>query len=56
MVGEILESINIVAFVGEPWAPTGVSSKRITVYYYTVRIDERVTLHDVTEEFLEQIN
>jgi len=56
MVGEILESINIVAFVGEPWAPTGVSSKRITVYHYTVRIDERVTLHDVTEEFLEQIN
>ncbi len=56
MVGEVLDSINVVAFIGEPWAPTGSSSKRITVYHYTVRIDERVTLHNVTEEFLEQIN
>jgi hypothetical protein len=56
MVGEILDSENIVAFISEPWAPTGGSGKRITIYYYTVRIDERVTLHNVTEDFLEQIN
>jgi hypothetical protein len=55
MTGEIIESTNIVAFIVEPWAKPGGTGERVTVYYYTVKIDEETTLNDVLEDCLEII-
>jgi hypothetical protein len=54
MTGEIIESANIVAFV----RPINLmnSGERITVYHYTVKINEQTILHDVLEECLEISN
>ncbi len=50
MVGEIIESTNIVAFIREPWANLKDSGERITIYHYTVKINDQTILHDVLEE------
>lgn len=55
MSGEIIESTNIVAFIGEPWANLKESGERFTIYHYSVRINDQVTLHDVLEDCLEKI-
>ena len=55
MSGEIIESANIVAFIREPWSNLKESSARITIYHYTIRINEQVTLYDVIEDCLEKI-
>jgi hypothetical protein len=54
MVGEVIESANIVAFV----RPINLmnSGERITVHHYTVKINEQTILHDVLEECLEISN
>ncbi len=53
MEGEILDAVNIVAFIRDPWAQIGGTDKRISIYHYTVKINEQVTLFDVTEDCLE---
>ena len=53
MVGEIIESTNIVAFIVEPWANLEGTGGRVTVYHYKVRINSEITLPDVMEECLE---
>ncbi len=53
MVGEILDSISVVAFLSDPWAQTAISDKRIFIYQYTVRISDEIVLHDVSEDYLE---
>ncbi len=53
MTGEILESVNIVAFLTDPWDKIRGTGERITIYHYTVRINEQITLHDVAEDCLE---
>jgi hypothetical protein len=51
-MGEIVESMNIVAFTaGSP--SSGISGERITIYYYTVRINADITLYEVPEDYLE---
>ncbi len=52
LIGEVVESVSAVAFAGDPREPRLVSDERITVYHYTVRIDDEVTLEDVFEEYL----
>lgn len=52
-VGEILDSINIVAFITDPWAKIGGTDKRISIYHYSIRIDDQIILHDVSEDCLE---
>jgi hypothetical protein len=56
MMGEILNSINIVAFISDPWAKIGGTEKRISIYHYTVRISDQITLYDVTEDCLEGLS
>jgi hypothetical protein len=56
MAGEIIESISIVGFIREPWSNLQDPDERITIYHYTVRIDDHVTLHDVLEDCLEMID
>ena len=56
MTGEILDSINIVGFISEPWAKIGGTGKRISIYHYTIKIDDQIILHDVSEDFLEIMN
>lgn len=56
VTGEIIESTDIVAFIGSSEAHLKKSGDHITVYHYTVKINEQVTLHDVVEESLEIIN
>ncbi len=53
MTGEILDSVNIVAFIRDPWAQIEGTDKRITIYHYTVRINEQITLYDVSEDCIE---
>jgi hypothetical protein len=53
MTGEVIESTNIVAFIGSPWSTMKGPGERITVYHYTVKISEKIVLHDVLEESLE---
>jgi hypothetical protein len=55
MVGEILDETNIVAFLTSPWTNIAVRGEQITIYHYTVRINDQVTLFDVTEDYLEII-
>lgn len=55
MIGEIIDSTNIVAFIGEPSWKLKDSGERITIYHYTVRINDQITLHDVLEDCLEII-
>ena len=54
MSGEVIESINIVGFMIEPWANLKDQDEQVTIYHYTVRINDEVTLHDVLEECLEK--
>jgi hypothetical protein len=54
MVGEILDSIDVVAFLSAPRGRTG-GDWQVTIYNYKVKINERVTLSDVTEDYLEII-
>ena len=54
MSGEIIESTNVVAFIREPWANPEDSTQTVTVYHYTVRINDEITLRDVLEEYLEK--
>ncbi len=53
MSGEIIESTSIVAFVGGLRSNTQSSSERVTVYQYTVKIDDQIILHDILEDCLE---
>ena len=55
MVGEIIESTNIVAFIEEPWSNLKDSHERVTIYHYTVKINDEIILHDVLENCLERI-
>ena len=55
MIGEVLEATNIVAFRSQPWLNIEGSFERIRVYHYTVRINERLTLHEVMEDCLEMM-
>ncbi len=56
MTGEIMECTNIVAFIVSSGAYPNNSDEHTTIYHYTVRIDEQITLHDVLEESLEIIS
>jgi len=40
-------------FISDPWAKIGATDKRISIYHYTIRIDDRIILHDVSEDCLE---
>jgi hypothetical protein len=51
MTGEIIESANIVAFIHGQGA-----GEQITIYHYTVKITEKVILHDVLEDWLEIVS
>ncbi len=53
MVGEIIEATNIVGFLGEKWLNLNENRSYITIYQYTVRINEEIILHDVLEDCLE---
>ena len=53
MMGEVLDSINIVAFLHDPWARIAGTDKRISIYHYTVRISNEIILQDVSEDCLE---
>ncbi len=53
MTGEIIESTNIVAFIAEPWARIRGTTTRISIYHYTVKINEQIILHDISEYCLE---
>ena len=53
MTGEIIESVGIMAFIGETRANPERPGGRITVYCYTVRINDQITLYDITEDCLE---
>ncbi len=53
MSGEIIESTSIVAFVGGLRSDPQSSSERVTVYQYTVKIDDQIILHDILEDCLE---
>ena len=53
MIGEILDSINIVGFIRDPWAKIQGTDRRIAVYHYTIRVGDQITLYDVSEECLE---
>jgi hypothetical protein len=52
MVGEVLESVSAVAFLGDPQGFGLTSEERITVYHYTIKISDDLTLHDIFEEYL----
>ena len=52
LTGEVVESISAVAFAGDPRGPAVTPDERITVYHYTVRINDEVTLEDVFEDYL----
>ncbi len=56
MAGEVVDSINIVAFIRDPWAKIGGSDQRISIYHYTVRISDKVILYNITEDCLEVLN
>ena len=56
MAGEVVESNDVVGFVMAPWANQKGREERIIIYHYTVRINDKVTLHRVLEEFLEKID
>ena len=53
MTGEIIETTSTVAFIGSPWSNLRDSGECVTLYHYTVRINDQVTLSNVTEEYLE---
>ncbi len=53
MIGEVVASFNIVAFIGSSWPDLQDSGQRITVYHYTVKINDQIILQDVLEECLE---
>lgn len=53
MMGEILDSVNVVAFVSDPWDKIESAGRRITIYHYTIRIDDQITLYNVSEDCLE---
>lgn len=56
MTGEILGATSIVAFLSSPWQQISSGGGRITIYHYTVRINDEITLYDVTEDYLEIIS
>jgi hypothetical protein len=51
--GEIIESTNIVAFTASSSVVFQNSGGHITVTYYTVKISDGETLHDIPEDYLE---
>ncbi len=51
--GEVIEAVNIVAFIREPWSNIKDSSEKITVYHYSVRTSTGAVLRDVLEDCLE---
>jgi hypothetical protein len=53
MVGEIVEGTNIIGFLGEKRLNQNEHVDYITIYHYTVRLNEEITLHDVLEDCLE---
>lgn len=53
MLGEILDSINIVAFLSDPWAKIAVTDRRISIYYDTMRVSDEIILYNVSEYCLE---
>jgi hypothetical protein len=53
MVGEIVEGIGIIGFLGEKRLNLNEHIDYITIYQYTVRLNEEITLHDVLEDCLE---
>ncbi len=53
MVGEVIESVNVVAFVAKSRDFQGESSEQITIYQYSVKLDDEVILHNILEDFLE---
>jgi hypothetical protein len=53
MMGEILDSFNVVAFISDPWTKIDDAERRISIYHYRVRISDQIILHDVAEDCLE---
>ncbi len=53
MTGEILESTQVVAFMAG--TNLGGFDQQVSIYHYTVRINDHVTLSDVLEDSLEII-
>jgi hypothetical protein len=53
MTGEILDSIDIVTFLGDPSENIAGTDKRISIYHYTISINDQIILHDVSEDCLE---
>ncbi len=56
MRGEILEATDVVAFVSESAAAREHTGKRVSIYRYTVRVNEEITLYDIAEDYLEISN
>jgi hypothetical protein len=55
MTGEVVESTSVVAFLVGSTPSLQRPVERTTVYQYTIRISDEVTLHDVVEDILEMI-
>jgi hypothetical protein len=56
MTGEIVDSTNVVAFVGESTVKIDSIGKRISLYHYSVRISDEITLFGISEDYLEEGN
>jgi len=56
MTGEVTQLTNIVGFIGSPWPNLPESGERVTIYHYTVRINDQIVLQDILEECLEIIS
>ncbi len=53
LTGEIIEATRVVAFLNENWSRLEGSEGHVTIYHYTVKINDKITLHDIFEECLE---
>jgi hypothetical protein len=53
MTGEVIESASVVAFMVGPGTGLQNTGGYTTVYHYTVKINEEITLHDILEDCLE---
>ncbi len=50
---EVIEAVNIVAFIRQPWSNLKDSAEQITLYHYSVRTSTGAVVHDILEDCLE---
>ena len=53
MVGEIVEATSVVAFIAPLQVGQMNQDQRVTIYHYTIKVSDDVTLYNVLEDFLE---